>query len=51
VTCNEKCKTEIVVKKEACVNLCVNQCKANYEFNLKIERERREAEEAAKNKT
>jgi len=23
-TCNEKCKSEIAEKKDACVNLCVN---------------------------
>ena len=35
-TCGgEKCRSEIAEKKEACVNLCVKQCQASYDYIIK----------------
>ncbi|CDW75471.1 UNKNOWN [Stylonychia lemnae] len=32
-TCNLKCKTENNEKRQSCVTLCVNQCKASYDLS------------------
>ena len=51
-TCGgEKCRSEIVEKKEACVNLCVKQCQASYDYTIKQREKERLEEEQKRNKT
>ena len=51
-TCGgEKCKSEIAEKKEACVNLCVKQCQASYDYIMKQKEKEKQEAEAEKNRT